>query len=56
MWPNPRSRRKFGDERTERQWVAEFEGFGEDFTRDSLHAGLFNEEKGILLTPGSTLR
>jgi hypothetical protein len=37
-------------------WVAEFEGLGEDYTRDSLHAGLFDEEKGILHMPGSTLR
>lgn len=26
-------------------WVAEFEGLGEDYTRDSLHTGFFSEEK-----------
>jgi hypothetical protein len=26
-------------------WAAEFEGLGEDYMRDCLHAGLFNEDK-----------
>ena len=26
-------------------WTAEFEGLGEDYTRDCLHAGLFHDEK-----------